>query len=92
MGGYPFSLGARTPEGKRGRAMRFPESPREGTEAHTSALRRLDAARVEQRDRSEAHEAARDSAGEPAAADELSEANEQVAAREAWVGWIERGY
>ncbi|MFL5820584.1 MAG: hypothetical protein ACJ76S_07875 [Solirubrobacteraceae bacterium] len=72
--------------------MRFPENPREGTAAHKSAIRRLDAARDDQRDRDDAHHAAEDTPGEPAAASELARANDELAAREAWVKWIERGY
>jgi hypothetical protein len=52
----------------------------------------LDAAHTEQRHRTEVHDAARETPSEWAAATELSDANEQVAAREAWVKWIERGY
>jgi hypothetical protein len=72
--------------------MRFPENPRQGTEAHKDALRRLDAARGEQRERSDAHDAAQETPGEPAAAGELARADDELAAREAWVKWIERGY
>ena len=68
------------------------ERSREANEAHESALRRLDAARVEQRHRSELHDAAQHMPSERAAASELAGANEQLAAREAWVKWIERGY
>jgi len=69
-----------------------PDNPREGTEAHESAVRRLDAARSDQHDKSEAHDAAQDPATEREAGSELAEANEELAAREAWVKWIERGY
>jgi len=69
-----------------------PENPREDTEAHDSALRRLDAARTEQRQKSEAHDATHDPVEEREAATDLAEANEELAAREAWVKWIERGY
>lgn len=72
--------------------MRFPESPRAGSEAHKSALRRLDDALVEQRRQTDIHDAAKGSRAEPAAASELAGAGEQVAAREAWVKWVERGY
>jgi hypothetical protein len=72
--------------------MRFPEQTRKGSDAHRSALRRLEDARTEQRHRSELHDESRQTAGEPAAAAKLSAANEQLAAREAWVLWIERGY
>jgi hypothetical protein len=73
----PGALAARSPE---------------GGEAHKSALRRLEAARVEQRRRSELHDAAQHMPSERAAASELAGANEQLAALEAWVKWVERGY
>ena len=69
-----------------------PDNPREGTEAHESAVRRLDAAKTDQRRKSEAHDATQDPAEEREAATDLAEANEELAAREAWVKWIERGY
>ena len=72
--------------------MRFPETSRAGTEAHRSALSRLDAAQAHQRKSNDAHEASRETPGQSAAANELSAANEIVAAREAWVSWVERGY
>jgi hypothetical protein len=70
--------------------MKFPE--REGTEAHKAAVRRLDAARVDQRHSTQVHDAAKDTPAESAAASQLAGANEQLAAREAWVKWVERGY
>jgi len=72
--------------------MRFPESPREGTEAHGSALRRMETARDERNRSREAYDSAQDEPDKRAAADDLAEANEQLAAREAWVSWVERGY
>jgi hypothetical protein len=72
--------------------MTFLEASRVGTDAQTSALGRLDAARAEQRNRIEARDAARGTPREHATADDLAGANEQVAAREAWVRWVERGY
>jgi hypothetical protein len=71
--------------------MRFPERSREGSDAHTGALRRLDEARDDQRKASEAHEASKQTPREPAAASDLAAAEDQVAAREAWTGWVERG-
>jgi hypothetical protein len=68
------------------------ENPREGTEAHDSALRRLDTARTGQREKREAHDETHDPVAEREAASDLAEANEELAAREAWVKWIERGY
>jgi hypothetical protein len=72
--------------------MRLPKSPREGTQAHALALRRLGTARTEQRERSHVRDAARNTPGEHAAAKQLADANELLAAREAWVRWIERDY
>jgi hypothetical protein len=72
--------------------MRFPETTREGTEGHKDAIRRLDAAKEDRRHRSELHQSARGIARVREAADGLAAADEQVAAREAWVKWVERGY
>jgi hypothetical protein len=52
----------------------------------------LDTARADQHHKSQVHDAARDTPSEVAAATELAGANEQLAAREAWVKWVERGY
>jgi hypothetical protein len=71
--------------------MRFPERSREGSDAHTDALRRLERARGDQRRASEDHEASKRTPREPAAAGDLAAAEDQVAAREAWAGWVERG-
>jgi hypothetical protein len=62
--------------------MRFPETTRVGSEGHKDAIRRLDAAKEDRQRRGELDHGA----GGLAAADE------QVAAREAWVKWVERGY
>jgi hypothetical protein len=72
--------------------MRFPETTREGSEGHKEALRRLDAAKDERRHRNELHRAARGQQQARKAANGLAAADEQVAAREAWVKWVERGY
>jgi hypothetical protein len=72
--------------------MKFPETPREGSEAHQSALQRLDVARRERRRRRHAYEGAKGEPARKSAAAGLSAANEQLAAREAWVLWVERGY
>lgn len=72
--------------------MSFPEQAREGSEAHASALQRLELARSEQQERSAAHHAAHDTGSEMDTANHLARANEQLAAREAWVQWVERGY
>lgn len=72
--------------------MSFPERSRAGSEAHDSALERLELARSQQQESSRAHDAARETEAQAATAKDLAGANEQVAAREAWVGWVERGY
>jgi hypothetical protein len=72
--------------------MRFPETTRVGSEGHKDAIRRLDAAKEEHRRRSKLDRAARGSKQKRDAADGLTAADEQVAAREAWVKWVERGY
>ena len=72
--------------------MRFPETTRQGSQGHQDALKRLDAAKADHRAKSELHHAAKDTAGKRGAADDLGAASEQVAAREAWVNWVERGY
>jgi hypothetical protein len=72
--------------------MMFPETTRVGSEGHKDAIRRLDAAKEERRRRSELDRAARGTKHQGEAADGLAAADEQVAAREAWVKWVERGY
>jgi len=72
--------------------MTLPVTTREGTAAHRSAVDRLHAARHERRRRQDAYDAADNVTAQHHAAGNLAEANEQLAAREAWVGWIERGY
>jgi hypothetical protein len=72
--------------------MRFPETTRVGSKGHRDAIRRLEAAKEDQRHRSGVHRAAQGTGHETAAADGLAAADEQVAAREAWLKWVERGY
>jgi hypothetical protein len=72
--------------------MKFPELSRQGTEAHGSALRRRDSARSEQRLRRDNLAAVRGTHEERSATSELSAANQEVVAREAWLSWVERGY
>jgi hypothetical protein len=72
--------------------MTIPHSPRTGEEAHADAIQRLDAARGDQERLRQADEAAKGSKRELAADVDLSAANERVAASEAWLGYIERGY
>jgi len=72
--------------------MKFPELPREGTDAHASAVQRRDAARSDQVRRTEVNAAAAGTNQERSAASELGAANHELAAREAWLRWVERGY
>jgi hypothetical protein len=70
----------------------LPLSPRTGGAAHTDAIQRLDAARDDQERLRQADDAAQGSEGELTADVELSAAKERVAASEAWLSYIERGY
>ena len=72
--------------------MRFPETTRDGSEGHQDALRRLDAAHADRHHKRELQHAARGTADERDAAVALAAADERLAAREAWVSWVERGY
>jgi hypothetical protein len=72
--------------------MMFPETTRVGSEGHKHAIRRLEAAKEEQRRRRELDRTAHGIKHQRDAADGLAAADEQVAAREAWVKWVERGY
>ena len=72
--------------------MRFPEQPREGTPANDDAIRRLAHARDHQHHMSAALEESKTTSTERSATANLAEANESLAAREAWVSWVERGY
>ena len=66
--------------------------PERGGEVHESAVERLrDAQDDQSRLRREAY-MARGTSGEDAANTELSDAAERLAAREAWLTWIERGF
>ncbi len=71
--------------------MKFPEISRKGDPSHASAIARLTAARREERRLTAAADAARGGADEPEAASRLSAAASEVAAREAWLGWVEHG-
>lgn len=71
--------------------MKFPEISRKGDPAHTSAIARLTAARREERRLAAATHTASGSAEEHEAASRPSAATAEVAAREAWVGWVEHG-
>jgi hypothetical protein len=72
--------------------MKFPELSRQETDPHASAVRRRDAARSEQRLRREALARVRGTDAERPAMSELAAANQELAAREAWASWVERGY
>ena len=66
--------------------------PPRGSEAHTSAVDRLAAAREE---RSRLQKAADDARGRPseeAAQDEAQAATDRVSGRETWLTWVERGF
>jgi hypothetical protein len=72
-------------------AMTLPRRPT-GREVHARAIERLELA-IEDRERlSEQSDAARGGPDEGTAAATLAAANEHVAAREAWVKYIEHGY
>jgi len=73
-------------------AMTLPRRPVSGGDVHARAIERLDLA-VDDRERSsEESKAAHGGPDERTAAVALAAANEQVAAREAWVKYIEHGY
>ena len=59
---------------------------------HSVAVERLDAARDERNRRAEQRDDVSDASEELAASAELKAAEEQFAAREAWVEWVERDY
>ncbi len=60
------------------------------SESHTAAVGRFQAARVERDRRAEQYEAASGSGNELPAFTELQAAEDQFAAREAWLKWVER--
>ena len=71
--------------------MRFAETPRDGDETHESAVRRLDEARDEQHRLAARFALAEGTSDERGAAQELAAGRAGVAAREAWLVWVERG-
>jgi hypothetical protein len=71
--------------------MGLPSKRREGEEAHTAAVKRLAEARERQRDLGDDAEAAHGTPEEDQAAGALETGRHQIAAREAWVVWTERG-
>jgi len=68
------------------------ERPAPGGQAHESAVKRLDAARDARSRLRHAADDARGTPGEDAAADDLREAGDRVAASESWLTWLERGF
>jgi hypothetical protein len=73
-------------------AMTLPHRPVRGSDVHARAIERLEVA-VDDRERSsEESDAAQGGPDERTAAVALAAANEQVAAREAWVKYVEHGY
>jgi hypothetical protein len=71
--------------------MKFPELSRKGDPSHLGAVARVVSARDEQRRLAAEADAAQGSTAEPAADSRLRTAAADVAAREAWVEWVERG-
>lgn len=65
---------------------------REQSETRDHAVQRLQAARADRDSHSEQYDAARGSPGELPACTELRASEEQFAAREAWLAWIDRAY
>ena len=63
-----------------------------GSSEDHAAAERFDAARDDRDRRADEYEAARGSSAELPAFTELKAAEEQFAAREAWLKWIEREY
>jgi hypothetical protein len=61
-------------------------------ETHAGAVERFEAARAERDRRAEQYDAASGSPKELPAFTELKAAEEQFAAREAWLKWVERDY
>jgi uncharacterized protein YqfB (UPF0267 family) len=62
------------------------------SESHSSAVKRFQSAREERDRRASQFDAASGSSKELPAFTELQAAEEQLAAREAWLKWIERDY
>lgn len=71
--------------------MEPPPKRRSRADAHTQAVEQLAEARERQRDLVQRAEDADGTPGEDQAADALGKARHQVAAREAWAVWTERG-
>ena len=87
----PFFPRADLPEGPQEDGIELPPTPRPGEEAHTDAVEHLTEARERQRHLVDRAEAAEGTSGEEQASDALETVRHEVAAREAWVVWTERG-
>jgi hypothetical protein len=72
--------------------MTSPHKPVRGGEVHAQAIERLIMAVDDRQRLSEQRDAVRGAAGERGAVVALAAANEQLAASEAWVKYIEHGY
>lgn len=66
--------------------------PQRGGETHASAVERLEDARDQQDRMRDRAQGARGTSGEGAANNQLREADNRVAAGEAWLTWLERGF
>jgi hypothetical protein len=75
-----------------GVSMTLPHKPVTGGEAHADAIERLDAAVDDRQRLNQESETTPGWTGERARAIAMADANEQVAAREAWLHYIECGY
>ena len=73
-------------------AMTLPRRPVRGGDVHARAIERLDLAADDRKRLIEESDAARGGAEKRTAGIALAAANEQLAAREAWVKYIEHGY
>jgi hypothetical protein len=71
--------------------MAFPPTPGRDDDVRAEAAERLRDARERQRELVERAEAAAGTSGEEQAAAALEKVRHEVAAREAWVVWTERG-
>jgi hypothetical protein len=71
--------------------MGFPEMSKDDDAAHADAVRRLDASIETGRKLREDCDEVRGTPDEPEAEAALAAQRAQVAAREAWLAWIERG-
>jgi hypothetical protein len=72
-------------------SMGFPEMSWKDDAAHADAVRRLDDSVTERRRLAKCCDDARETPDEPEAEAALVAGRAQLAAREAWLAWIERG-